>query len=149
MTQTRVPSASASEPAKPDSEVVLDTVTGPETLDAIQVSLDGFFAVHRHVPGMVRLDLSIAAAEIGANIIEHSGAGQTIHLRMTIGLFPDEVRIDFIDDGVPAEMKLDAAALPEDDAESGRGLTIAQAVLSELTYHRDSVNHWTLVSRRY
>lgn len=149
MTQPGVPPASAPEPTESESTVVLETVTGPGTLEAIQAGLDEFFVSHRHVPGAVRMNLSIAAAEIGANIIEHAGAGHTIHLRMEVGLFPDEIRIDFTDDGAPAEMDLAEVALPDDDAESGRGLTIAQAVLDELTYHRDAVNHWTLMSRRY
>ena len=133
----------------PDSSVVLETVTGPGTLDAIQISLDEFFAVHRQVPHPVRLDLSIAAAEIGANIIEHAGAGRPVHLHMEIGLFPDEVWITFTDDGVAAQVNLAAAGLPDENAERGRGLAIAQAVLRELSYRRNAANHWTLVSQRF
>ena len=46
-------------------------------------------------------------------------------------------------------MELTAAALPDDCAERGRGLAIAQSVLRELSYRRNSANHWTLVSRQF
>lgn len=146
MTQPGVPSP---EQTTPESAVALDTVTGSDTLDAVQATLDEFFAVNRQVPHAIRLDLSIAAAEIGANIIEHAGGGHPVHLHMEVWLYPDEVRITFTDDGVDACVDLVSAALPDDDAERGRGLAIARAVLRELSYRRNAANHWTLISQRF
>lgn len=68
---------------------------------------------------------------------------------MEVGLFSDEVRITFTDDGVDARLDLATATLPDDDAESGRGLAIAQSVLRELSYRRNAANHWTLISKRF
>lgn len=134
---------------RPERNSSLDTTTGPDTLDEIQQHLDDFFAINDAVPANIRLTLSIAVAEIGANIIEHAGAGKSLKLHMAVELLPNEVRISFIDDGVPAEVDLDAASLPDDDAERGRGLAIAKAALGQLTYHRNAANHWTLVSQRF
>jgi serine/threonine-protein kinase RsbW len=129
--------------------VVFETDTGPDTLDGIQRSLDQFFATHSQVPDTVRLHLGIAVAEIGANIIEHAGSGRSLHMRMEIGLYPQEVRITFTDDGVPARMNLESATLPDDMSERGRGLALARSVLRELSYRRNAANHWTLVSQRF
>ena len=133
-----------SEPAA----VVLETVTGPDTLAAIQQTLDTVWA-HHEIPDMVRLHMDLAAGEIGANIVEHSGDGQPVHLRMTIELTADTVRAEFTDDGHPAPMDLSRVQMPGEMSERGRGLAIAYRVLDELSYRRDTEgNHWTLVHSR-
>ncbi|MCV7434573.1 ATP-binding protein [Mycolicibacterium bacteremicum] len=126
--------------------LVLDTVTGPDTLEAIQRTLDALWADHADVPDMVRLHMDLAAGEIGANIIEHSGDGQPVHLRMALELDSERVRAVFTDDGHPAPMNLQQLQMPDEMSERGRGLAIAYRVLDELSYRRDAQgNHWTLV----
>jgi serine/threonine-protein kinase RsbW len=131
-----------------DGNHVLETTTGPETLDAIQRVLDEVWRTH-DVPEIVRIHMDLAASEIGANIIEHSGAGRPVRLRMEVRMLPDAVQATFNDDGRPARIDLSGAALPDDLAERGRGLAMAHRVLDELSYRRDDQgNHWTLVRRR-
>lgn len=128
--------------------IVLDTVTGPDTLAAIQQTLDAVWE-HHDIPDMVRLHMDLAAGEIGANIIEHSGDGRPVHLRMTIDLTADSIRAVFTDDGHPTPIDLTRLQMPDEMSERGRGLAIAYRVLDELSYRRDAEgNHWTLVHRR-
>lgn len=125
--------------------LVLDTVTGPDTLTAIQQTLDTLWA-GRAVPEIVRLHMDLAAGEIGANIVEYSGAGQPVRLRMTVELTDDTVRAVFTDNGKPAPVDLSCPQMPGEMSERGRGLAIAYRVLDELSYRRDANgNHWTLV----
>ena len=125
--------------------LVLDTVTGPDTLTAIQQTLDTLWA-GRAVPEIVRLHMDLAAGEIGANIVEYSGAGQPVRLRMTVELTDDTVRAVFTDNGKPAPVDLSRHQMPGEMSERGRGLAIAYRVLDELSYRRDANgNHWTLV----
>ncbi len=128
--------------------LVLDTITGPDTLADIQQTLDRAWACHE-VPEIVRLHMDLAAGEIGANIIEHSGDGQPVHMRMSIELTADTVRAVFTDDGHPAPMDLSRVQMPDEMSEYGRGLAIAFRVLDELSYRRDTEgNHWILVHSR-
>ncbi|MGW0158105.1 ATP-binding protein [Mycobacterium sp. NPDC003323] len=128
--------------------LTLDTVTGPDTLAAIQQTLDAVWE-HSDIPEIVRLHMDLAAGEIGANIIEHSGDGQPVHLRMTVELTDDCIRAVFTDDGHPAPMDLARLQMPDEMSERGRGLAIAYRVLDELSYRRDAEgNHWTLVHSR-
>jgi serine/threonine-protein kinase RsbW len=132
----------------PDGRHVLETTTGPETLDDIQRVLDEVWS-EVEVPEIVRIHMDLAASEIGANIIEHSGGGQPVRLRMEVSMLPDAVRATFIDDGKPARIDLAGVDLPGDLAERGRGLAMAHRVLDELSYRRDELgNHWTLVRKR-
>ncbi|MBU3752096.1 MAG: ATP-binding protein [Mycobacterium sp.] len=129
----------------------LQTVTGPNTLDEIQQTLDEVWASNPGVPEDIRMAMAIAVAEIGANIIEHAGMGEPIPVRMQVRLLPGEVHVEFTDHGSFAA-RVDLTRLdPVDDmAETGRGLALAKAVLGSLTYRRNHVgNHWMLVSKRF
>ena len=129
--------------------VVLDTVTCPQTLDEIGTMLERRWFSHDHVPDAVRTEMAIAIGEISANIIEHAAKDGPVRLRMEIDVLPDKVHVSFVDDGAPAAVDVDKAAMPHRMAESGRGLALAHAVLDRLHYRRSVVNHWTLVSRQF
>jgi len=134
---------------KPEYQV-LETSAGAHALDEIEGFLEKTWAEHQHVPPAVRLQMGIAAGEIGANIVEHAALGQQqVRIRMEVSVLADTVRVVFIDDGAPAEVDLDKVSLPDDMAERGRGLALAQAVLDELSYRRTTCNEWTMVSKRF
>lgn len=120
------------------------------TLDEISALLERMLASHAHVPQSVRTQVVIAVGEIGANIVEHAAKVRPVRLWMGVDVLPDEVQVSFVDDGPPAEVDLvSPPAMPEEMAESGRGLALAHAVLNRLHYRRSFVNHWTLVSQRF
>jgi serine/threonine-protein kinase RsbW len=132
-------------PSMTESHVVLDTTTGPETLDEIQATLDRLWEAH-DVDDVVRMHMDLAAGEIGANIIEHSSEGHPVRLRLEVELLQDAVRATFLDDGHPSPVDLTGVSMPGEVSERGRGLAIAHRVLDELSYRRDREgNHWTLV----
>lgn len=122
--------------------------------EAIEHDLEQAWLTHPEVPEAVRLQLAIAVAEVVGNIIEHGGGLHRpvkIQMRMTLSE-QGQVQICFTDDGdeLPAHIDLTAAVMPDETAEGGRGLALAQAVLEQLTYHRDNaINYWILLSRRF
>ena len=128
--------------------VEIDGLCDP--LGAIQKALDAFWSTHPHVPDDVRMQMTIAIAEVGANIVEHTGRGRPLRIRMNAALVDDQVCVDFTDDGLPVEIDLASVAMPDPMAECGRGLAMAQALLDQLAYRcDDSGNHWILVSKRF
>ena len=130
--------------------VVLETITGPDTLDEIQRCLDEFWTAHTGVPQAIRTQVVTAVAEVGANIIEHAAKSGPVPIRMELRLMPGAVHIDFNDQGIPADVDLDTCSMPIEIAERGRGLPLTQAVLDHVSYQRDDTgNHWTLVSKRF
>lgn len=126
---------------------VLETTTGPDTLAAMQETLDRIWE-SQSVPDTVKMYMDLAVGEVGANIIAYAGGGGPVRVRMEVRVEGDEVRTTFTDDGKPSSVDLSTVGLPDEYAESGRGLAIALRVLDELSYRRDrNGNHWTLVSR--
>lgn len=128
---------------------VLDTMAGPATLSEIDKVLTGVWSACTHVPQRIRLQVGIAVAEIGANIIEHAGQSRDLRMRMEVNVLHDAVHVSFVDDGIPAKVDLDAVKRVDELAERGRGLAMAQEVLDRLCYRRSWVNHWTLVSKQF
>ncbi len=129
---------------------VVETVTGPETLDEIHQALDAFWLVHAGVPEEVRMQMAIAAAEIGANIVEHSGGGHGIRMRMESRALAHAVEIVFVDHGPEATVDLTNLTFPDEMAERSRGLALAHSVLAGLSYLRcGATNRWTLLSHDF
>ncbi len=123
---------------------------GPELPAEIQRTLDDAWAQHPEVPAAIRMDVAIAAAEVGNNVLDHAGRGCDLRLQMAVWVLGDHVRLEFIDDGLPADMDLASIRMPDVMAESGRGLALARASLRELSYGRfGEANRWTLISHRF
>ena len=121
-----------------------------DPLAAIQAELDALWSVHPNVPEHVRMQIAIAAGEVGANIVEHTGHGQPLGIRMRSQLVGDQVHVAFTDNGPPACIDLASVAMPDVMAERGRGLALAHAVLGQFAYCCDDLgNHWTLISHRF
>ncbi len=127
----------------------LEFDSGPEALAEIEQLLANAWSAHPYIPEMIRTQVAIATGEIGANILEHAGAGRLLRLAMEIKVLANEVWVEFTDNGGPFHLDLNAVSLPDDMAERGRGLPLAKAVLDRLIYERDALNHWTLVSKRF
>lgn len=126
----------------------MEALTGPDTLDEIQRTLESALS-SEEVSDYTKMCIELAVSEIGTNIIEHSGDGQPVQMRMEVDVRPDSIAVMFTDNGHPAPIDLTRLSMPDENSESGRGLAIAYRVLDELSYMRDREgNHWTLMLRR-
>ncbi|MEI6253704.1 MAG: ATP-binding protein [Mycobacteriaceae bacterium] len=128
---------------------VLETSAGPGALGEIETALELTWSTYPHVPQTVRMHMGIAAGEIGANIVEHSASGRVVRIWMDVAVSPSVVQVEFTDDGDPVRIDLHAVCMPDENAERGRGLALAQAVLEQLAYRRAECNHWILVSKPF
>jgi len=129
------------------STLKLEITNGPKALEQIHGALEAFWRKHEQVPQHIRNEIDIAAGEIAANILEHARA---VTVWMELHARPDAVEIEFTDAGEPLGLDLEAAMMPDEMAERGRGLALAQAALRLLSYFRDEVgNHWRLVSNAF
>ncbi len=134
--------------SRPDSRI-LEANAGPGVLTEIARVLDETWLAHPEVPEAIRMQVNIAAGEIGANIVEHAARGRPVPIRMEVNVLVHEVEVTFTDGGVSAAIDLGSVSFPDELAERGRGLPLSKAALAELSYRRDSANHWRLVSKRF
>lgn len=136
----------STDPAEPQ---VLTATAGPQVLEEVEALLAQTWAENWHVPDGIRMQVGIAVGEIAANIVEHAAAGRPVQIRVEVRVLPTQVWVEFVDDGPPADIDLSAASMPDEMAERGRGLSLAQATLGRLEYRRDVANRWTLVSKPF
>lgn len=112
----------------------------------VDLLLQQVWATSADVSGTDRTLFETAVIEIAANIIQHGAAEASINYTLTIEVYPDRLDAHFRDDGIAAQVDIDAVSMPDPLAESGRGLAIAKAALDVLAYerHNNNNNNWTL-----
>lgn len=123
----------------------LETPNCATTPDEVQDAFENFLTtVPVDVPAPVRTRMSIAVAEIVANLVRH---GNSEKIQMTMAVGHNSMQVDFIDNGAPADIDLHTVDMPTELSENGWGLALARAALNELSYRHDHRgNHWKLVS---
>lgn len=127
----------------------LSTVAVPACLDGVHDLLESVWAAHPDVGLTDRTLFEIAVTEVAGNIVEHAAAGERLELRVLVHVTEPRLEATFEDDGPAADVDLDAAELPDDLAESGRGLALARRAADEVAYWRDgATNRWRIVRGR-
>lgn len=129
---------------------ILSTVADSGALERAQAALDAAWVANDEVPAVIRMQMSIAVGEIVANVVEHGTQGRiNVAIQLQMSVERGRVLVAIIDDGneTLADMS-NVAGMPDDLAERGRGLPMAQSVLDGLSYERLSgANLWLLSSK--
>lgn len=95
-----------------------------------------------------RLFFSLAVSEIATNIVTHCDQDAGVTVRADLVVDQESLRAQFHDDAKPADVPLGDAGMPEEMAESGRGMAIATMALDQLSHEISDGNFWTLVRNR-
>jgi len=128
-------------------EYVLEGFAVPEQLDAVHALLAQAAAEHPDLEPMDVMLFETAIIEIANNVVEYGRPEGEVRWRFTIRVRADEIEAELDDTGqafTPAHGK----DMPGEDAEGGRGLPIAEALLDKIEFDRlDDTNHWRMVRR--
>jgi serine/threonine-protein kinase RsbW len=121
-------------------------------LDSVHYALEGFWSrLGETAPEEWKMMFELAVCEIAANIIEHARADvMEFDIRITID--GRQVVAEFTDTGRPYSRPSSPKSRPskglDEYDERGRGLTLAETVLDELSYERTgTTNNWRLVKQ--
>ncbi len=121
----------------------------PDDLDAVHALLESVWSSRSDVSAMDQIAFETALAELAANVLRHAddGSGVTCHLAVLVA--GDRLEATLTDSGTPGNMCLAGRAMPDDDAESGRGIPLIQALVDDLDYERvDGLNRWRIARTR-
>ncbi|PCN46580.1 ATP-binding protein [Curtobacterium sp. 'Ferrero'] len=122
----------------------------PDDVTAVHDFLSRVWQAEPTVSAEDRMALELALVELTSNVIEHAAQGRGVACRVDLELSADGYAAEVSDDGRPAAVDPGAAALPDDLAESGRGLALVQMVVDELRYERaGDRNRWILRRARH
>jgi anti-sigma regulatory factor (Ser/Thr protein kinase) len=125
------------------------TLTSPESgLEDVHLQLEKVWEQAPYVEFIDRLSFETALIELVSNIFQHEDSGISPACTLTIQTFPDRIECNLVDSGVPKNVQLTGRKMPEESAESGRGILLIQALVSELCYTRDGdYNRWTIIKK--
>ncbi|ANH39921.1 hypothetical protein I601_3515 [Nocardioides dokdonensis FR1436] len=140
-----------------DERLELSAPATPEILELVHAMFEHLFAARPDIEDVPRMRFEMSVIEILSNIVEHAyradsasthGPGESRRFAITVALTPTRMLASLSDNGMPMSLDLEGAAMPDELAESGRGLAMAAAALDALDYSRDGgINHWHLLSR--
>ena len=130
----------------------------PEMLDLVHAVLERLWADHADVSQGDRARFETAVIEILGNIVEHAyrldpsddeNDGSARRFDISLAATAEELVAAFGDNGMPVALDLSNVTMPDEDAESGRGLALAAAAVDDLSYERvQGRNHWRLLCVR-
>jgi serine/threonine-protein kinase RsbW len=138
-----------------DGRLELSAPATPEMLDLVHAVLEQLWAAHDDVSTADRVRFETAVIEILGNIVEHAyqldaSAAGSRRFDVVLAATETELVASFGDDGVPMSIDLSAVAMPDELAESGRGLALALAAVDDLDYAREGGrNLWRLTCTRH
>ena len=128
-------------------EYVLEGFAVPEQLDAVHALLGQAAGEHPELDPMDTMLFETAIIEIANNVVEWGRPEGQVRWKFTIRVREDEIEAELEDTGqtfTPAQGK----AMPDKDAEGGRGLPLAEAALDQIEFKRmHGTNHWRMVRR--
>lgn len=129
------------------------TLTGAAELtfvDQVLNALETLFDSAGDVSDEDRTFFSLAVSEIITNIVTHSTCSGESGVTVTADLIVDDTAMSarFQDDAAPITIDIQGAELPDELAESGRGLAIAKMALDQLSHEVSNGHTWNLRRRR-
>lgn len=128
-------------------EYTLEGFAVPEQLDAVHTLLARAAGEHPELDPMDVMLFETAIIEIANNVVEYGRPEGEVRWKFTIRVREDEIEAELDDTGqtfTPAQGK----GMPDENAEGGRGLPIAEALLDRIEFERlEDTNHWRMVRR--
>lgn len=125
-------------------------IDGPAGLALVERALDELdrlWAQAPEVPAQDQVLFALALSEVTTNIAQHNERADVV-LSVDVRVTQDELRAYVRDTAPPAPIDWDTVTMPDEAAESGRGLALSQAALDEFTHAvTDLGNTWVLVRR--
>ncbi|MGO4246485.1 ATP-binding protein [Paenarthrobacter sp. RAF54_2] len=123
-------------------------LSNEEAIEAIHAELDALWDAASFVPDMDRMTFATAVIEAAANIVQHAlpVAEKPVEIGVDISVRPSrlQARVSAYNAREPFAEDMQAN-MPDEDAESGRGLALIEALVTTVTFERqDGTNTWIL-----
>ena len=120
----------------------------PDDVDTVHRLLGTVWADVPSVPIEDQRRFETALIELTSNVIRYAGGGKGVSCTLTVDNFEDRIEAMLTDTGEPGNMQLVGRSMPDDLAESGRGILLIQALVDELSYDRyNGHNYWRIMRK--
>ena len=132
-----------------DDAYILEGLAAPEMLDLLHELLARVGEEHTEVGTEDLAMIETAILEIAGNLVEHGRPAGRVAYSFSLHVLPDRLEGRLSDSGAELPDDPTGQEMPDELAEHGRGLALAEAALDELSYERvGNANTWTFVRFR-
>ncbi|MET1064781.1 MAG: ATP-binding protein [Arthrobacter sp.] len=120
----------------------------PAAIEAVHSHLDSLWKDASFVPEIDRMTFATAVVEAACNVVQHAvpDSAKPVDLGVDICIRETSLRAEVSAFGATApDLVLTDPTMPDEEAESGRGLALIQALVTTVTFRRtDGTNTWVL-----
>lgn len=119
--------------------------TPPDGLEPAHETLAALWAEREDIGDMDRMMFETALIELTSNVIQHATSTVAIVCRLTIEADDSTIRAVLVDSADPPDIDTGPRVMPDEFAESGRGIAFIQALVDEFDHDRvGAENIWTI-----
>lgn len=127
----------------------LHACVDPQCLDKVHQLVAQLWTEATDVSEIDRTLFELAVLEVAGNIVQHSVSDEMIICNLRLQVYDRRLDAMFLDSAQEVSVDLTVAEMPNEMAESGRGLAITISAVDELSYQREgSLNCWRLSRTR-
>jgi serine/threonine-protein kinase RsbW len=131
------------------TDEILTLRTPADDINVVHAYIERIWALHPSLDMMDRLRFETALIELAANVIQHADDGKSIVADISIVIDDEHIRGTISDSSPAVKVDLTRRDMPDEDAESGRGIAFIQRLVDVLHYERrDDENLWVIEKRR-
>ena len=121
----------------------------PTDVDAVHDFLEGIWQADPSIDEMDKMAFETALIELASNVIQHADTGDGVTCVMSVSAENGLLQASFSDTAEAGGFKMRTATMPDELAESGRGLAFMQMLVDDVRYERiGDRNVWSLTKKR-
>ncbi|QHC61759.1 ATP-binding protein [Rathayibacter festucae] len=119
--------------------------TPPDDIELVHDLLDSLFGERADVGARDRMEFETALVELVSNVIQHAVSTTAVLCRLVVTVDDEALRAELIDTADPPGVDTGPREMPDAFAESGRGIALIQALVTDFDYERTaSRNLWSI-----
>jgi serine/threonine-protein kinase RsbW len=127
----------------------LELHSPPDDVDTVHDYIQRVWSTAPELDAMDKLKIETAVVELAANIIAHANGGDAVQGKVSLTVDDESIRCRITDTARASEVDLGDRDMPDELAESGRGIAFIQRLVDVLHYERrDGENVWVIEKRR-
>lgn len=106
----------------------------PEDVDSVHDFLQIIWNENPEIPAKEKIRVETAIIELAANIILYSEATTGVIFNIIVNTSKDKLEASISDNGELFSLELDSHIMPEDYAESGRGIPMVKSLVDKFEF---------------